>query len=78
MTSHPGADSVAEKLDEMLRGRAGPEPELHAVPHMLQRARRRLPFQFVHVHLQTTPQMPPDAIGHLPAGAYLASFGGQE
>ena len=67
MTLHPGADLLAEQLDEMLRGRAGPEPELHAVLHMLQRARRSLPFQFVHVHLQTTlpKSAAGDAIGHL-------------
>ena len=39
----------------MLGGRAGAEPELHAVLHMLQRVRRRLPLQFVHIHVLTMP-----------------------
>ena len=67
ITSQPGAHPLAEQLDEMLGGRAGAEPELHAVAHMLQRPRRRLPFQFVHVHVQTrlSRRMPPIRRGRI-------------
>ena len=65
-----GAHLFAEQVDEMLGGRAGAEPELHAVAHMLQRARRRLPFQCVHVHAAMPLKLPPA----LARGAYLASF----
>lgn len=46
----PGGDALAEQLDEMLCGRAGTEPEPHAVPDVLKGARRSLPLQLVHVH----------------------------
>src|SRR5258708_4985091 len=52
---HAGADLFAEQVDEMFCGRTGAEPELHAVLDMLQRARRGLPFQCVHVHVTTMP-----------------------
>jgi len=41
----------AEEIHEMPRGRAGAEAELHAVPDLLQRARRGLPFECFHVHV---------------------------
>ncbi|MET4828632.1 hypothetical protein ABH972_006221 [Bradyrhizobium ottawaense] len=47
----PADDALAEQLDEMLGGRAGAEPELHAVPHLLERARRGLSLQLVHIHV---------------------------
>ena len=47
----PGGDALAEQLDEMLGGRAGAEPELHAVAHLLEGTRRSLPLQLVHVHV---------------------------
>ena len=52
----PGAHPLAQEFDEMLRGRTGAEPKLHAVAHRFERARRRLPFQFVHRHVQTLNQ----------------------
>ena len=39
----------------MLCGRAGAEPELHAVADVLQGFRRRLPLQLVHIHVLTMP-----------------------
>jgi hypothetical protein len=48
----PGANPFAEKFDEMLRGRAGAEAEPHAVAHMFERTGRRLPFQFIHIHVK--------------------------
>ena len=51
----PGGDLFAQQIDKMLRGRTGAEPELHAVPDMLQGLRRRQPFQCVHIHVQTMP-----------------------
>jgi hypothetical protein len=47
----PGANPRAEKLDKVLRGRAGAKAKLHAVAHMFERSRRRLSFQFVHIHV---------------------------
>jgi hypothetical protein len=34
----------------MLGGRTGAEAKLHAVSHLLERTRRRLPFEFFHIH----------------------------
>ena len=48
---HPAGNLLAEQVDKMLGGRAGAEPELHAVLHMLQRLRRRLPLHLVHIHV---------------------------
>ena len=67
------AHPLTEQFDKMLRGRAGAEPELHAVANLLERTCRRLPFQCVHVHVQTSAREPP-AKQVLSAGAYLASF----
>ncbi len=52
MTLSPARTRSPSKLDKMLRGRTGAEAELHAVAHVFERAGRRLPFQFVHVHAQ--------------------------
>ena len=60
-----GADLFTEQVDKMPGGRTGAEAELHAVPHMLKRARRRLPFQFVHIHAQCPREPPPLSGGHL-------------
>ena len=50
------ANPRAKQFDEMFRRRAGSKPELHAVADMLERSRRRLPLQSVHVHVQTMPR----------------------
>ena len=39
-----------QEIDEVPRGRAGAEPELHARFDLLQRARGRLPLECFHVH----------------------------
>ena len=49
--AQPTGHLLAEQLDKMLRGRTGAEPELHAIAHMLQRTRRRLPLKSVHIHV---------------------------
>jgi hypothetical protein len=51
----PVAHPRAQQLDEMLGGRAGAEAELHPALHEIERARRRLAFQFIHVHVKTIP-----------------------
>ena len=65
---HAGAHLLAQKIDEMPRGRAGAEAELHAVPDLLQRARRRLPLQVLPC--PRCECLPKSACG----GRYLASF----
>ena len=65
ITFKPGAHLFAEQVDEMLRGRTGAEAELHAVAHLLQRARRRLPFQFFHIHAMAMPPRQPLSGGHI-------------
>jgi hypothetical protein len=63
----------------MLRGRAGAEAKLHAVAHMFERTRRRLPFQFIHIHVQNiAPEAAAGCDRRYPARAYLASFCGEE
>ena len=76
MTFRPARDLLAEQLDEMLRGRAGAEPELHAVAHLLQRARRRLPFQLrPYSRCDDAPRRSaPAALLARSGGACLASF----
>jgi hypothetical protein len=51
----PAAHPFAEQFDKVFRGRTGAETKLHAVTHKLERAGRRLPFQLVHIHVQTMP-----------------------
>jgi hypothetical protein len=46
----PVANTHPQQFDKMLRGRTGTEAQLHAVGHEFERAGRRLPFQFVHIH----------------------------
>ena len=53
--SHSGADFLTQEVDEMLGGRAGAEPQPHAVAHLFQCARRRHPLQFVHGHVRARP-----------------------
>ncbi len=53
-----GADPLTKKFDKVPGGRAGAEAELHAVAYMLERAGRRLPFQFVHGHARRCSQKP--------------------
>src|SRR3954447_6154246 len=50
------ANPFAQELNEMLRRRAGAETELHAVLHLLERARCGLPLQSVHVHVHARPR----------------------
>ena len=74
---HPHARAATfspSRSTKCLRGRAGAEPELHAVLHMLQRARRRLPFQLRPYSRAD------DASSKIrrSGGACLASFGRQE
>src|SRR6202034_477968 len=48
----PGADPLAEQVDKMLGGRTGAEAKPHAVAHLFERTRRRLPFELFHIHAQ--------------------------
>ena len=75
----PVANPRAKQLDKMLRRRSGTEAEFHAIAHELQRAARRLPFQFFHAHAQTILRKPPPAPPSAMSGRdYLASFSRQE
>ena len=65
MTLSPARTRSPKQFDEMLRGRTGAEAKLHAVAHGFERARRRLPFQFVHSHVKTLTRPPPRG---MPAG----------
>ena len=68
----PVAHPRAQQLDEMLGGRAGAEAELHPALDVIERARRRLAFQFVQIHGSTIP------VGCMPIGPDISrAFWGQ-
>jgi hypothetical protein len=48
--AQPTGNPLAQQFDKMLRGRTGAEPQLHAILHMLQRLRRSLSLQSIHIH----------------------------
>ena len=48
--------SAAHERELDLVEPAGAEPELHAIPHMLQGFRRRLPLKSVHIHVPRAPE----------------------
>ena len=49
-STQAGSHPFAQEIDEVLRGRAGAEPQLHAVADLFQRARGGLSLPVVEIH----------------------------